>query len=145
MIARPGRDRDIEGRTVRAIEAWRARSGLGLLYFVDEEGDRRASLAPEQTLETLTDADLSAVWERAVPLTPTERRIRDDDGRVWLIQGFGPVWAETGGAADAVGTRIRCLTHEIPPLRLEAVIPLVLDDAAALAAIDEHVASAGAG
>ena len=95
---------EAEGRRWRCVEAWRAQHGSGLLYFLplDEDGevagddrqDRRAALEPHEALEELGSDELRARLERGTPLTVTERRFRAPDGRAWLAQSIGPVWAE---------------------------------------------------
>lgn len=110
---RPERDVQSEAGRYRAVEAWRSSDGHGLCYFLplepegsavapDDRGDRRAALDPSEALDSLTSGELTALLEEAVPLTPTERRFRAPDGRLWLGQSEGPVWAEGGGAAEGL-------------------------------------------
>lgn len=92
------------GRRWRAVEAWRAEGGTGLLYFLpleedgrvaeDDRRDRRAALASGETVAELGEDELRERLERATPLTVTERRFLAPDGRPWLAQSVGPVWAE---------------------------------------------------
>ena len=114
MNKRPGRDLSIEGATWRLVNAWRAQSGQGLGYFLAEapEDDRRAALDPGVDFESLSEADVLALWAGAAGLTPTERRF-SASGEVWLAQASGPVWAD-GAAAGLTGLRVRCLTAETP-------------------------------
>lgn len=96
---------EVDGRSWRAVEAWRAESGSGLLYFLplaedreapgdDDREDRRAALEPGESVEGLDRETLEERLLEGTPLTVTERRIRAPDGRPWLVQSVGPVWAE---------------------------------------------------
>lgn len=100
-------ERVLEGadRRWRAVEAWRSGSGRGLVYFLpleasgeeaapDDREDRRAALEPGETLDELTEPALRERLGAATPLTDTERRFRAPDGRLWLVQSVGPVWAD---------------------------------------------------
>lgn len=107
-----------EGRWL-ALEAWRARSGHGLLYFLPLEdeapaaadrGDRRAALDPGRELADLETAELEELLAGARPLTGTERRLVDRDGAVWLVQSSGPVWAEGETAEGLTGLVFTRLT-----------------------------------
>ena len=113
-----------EGRW-RAVEAWRGRGGVGLVYFLALEGDavaagddadRRASLAPGERLEDLEEGALGQRLERGTALTETERRFRGPDGDLWLAQSVGPVWAEGGVAGGLTGVVFTALEGE--PRRL---------------------------
>lgn len=116
---------DAGRRSYRAIEAWRGTSGHGLCYFLclaedgsppaesgdgaaegppgDSRYDRRAVLAPDERLADLGEDRLRALFESARPLTVTERRFTAPDGRPWLVQNTGPVWADAGVAEGATG------------------------------------------
>ncbi|MDX1579153.1 MAG: hypothetical protein R3266_11750, partial [Gemmatimonadota bacterium] len=68
-----------EGRW-RAVEAWRGRGGVGLLYFlaldggdvaVEDDADRRASLGPGDELDDLEEGRLRERLERGTALTVT--------------------------------------------------------------------------
>ncbi len=123
--ARPHQRVEIEGEAWDVFEAWRAPSGLGLVYFVRatrEEGDRRAEVDPGTRFEDLDASRLAEMWQGASSLTESERRLVDGEGEVWLLQAEGPVWGE-GGAADAVGTRARCLTATRDGVVLRGVRP----------------------
>lgn len=109
---RPSRVVEAEGRAWRAMEAWRGRGGHGLCYFLalddgtpmaEDRADRRAALEPGERLLALPDERLVALLEESVPLTDTERRFADPDGRIWLAQNIGPVWAEGGVASGLTG------------------------------------------
>lgn len=87
----------------RVVEAWRAQSGPGLLYFLPLDGDevteedredRRAALEPDETVGGLEEETLRERLAGATALTVTERRFRAPDGRLWLVQSVGPVWAD---------------------------------------------------
>lgn len=103
-MSRGERVLEAEGRRWRAMEAWRAESGPGLVYFLPldegaevEEGDRedrRAALEPGETVQGLEEEALRERLGRATALTGTERRFRAPDGRLWLAQSVGPVWAD---------------------------------------------------
>jgi hypothetical protein len=110
MSRRPQKEVSIEGKTWGLVDAWRAPGGRGLGYFLAEasESDRRASLAVEVDVESLSEGDVLALWDTATPLTSTERRF-SAGGEVWLAQASGPAWAESA-AAGLVGVRLRCLT-----------------------------------
>lgn len=103
-------------RAYRVIEAWRGDSGHGLCYFLalpageagdpdaaDDRHDRRAVLAPDEELADADEDRLRELHERARPLTDTERRFSGPDGKWWLAQNTGPVWAEAGVAEGATG------------------------------------------
>lgn len=108
----------------RAVVAWRARaSDRGLLYFValdgeepdpDDRRDVRAPLEPGRDLTDLSDGDLRERVEGGAPLTGTERRFRAPDGRLWLAQSIGPVWADEDPAEGSTGLLLTSLegTHE---------------------------------
>ncbi len=109
---RPSRVVEADGKSWRAIEAWRGRAGHGLCYFLalddeapmaEDRADRRAVLEPGERLLALPDERLVVLLEESVPLTDTERRFADPDGRVWLAQNIGPVWAEGGVASGLTG------------------------------------------
>jgi len=123
----PERELVIAGDVWHAYEAWRAASGLGLVYFVREGGppekDRRASIDPGDAVETLDETSLRALFDRAVGLTATEDRFVDGEGRVWLLQGVGPTWATEGSAAEAVGVRFRCISERRPLIELRGARP----------------------
>ena len=123
------------------FDAGRTASGLGLGYFVRDDagaGDRRAALAPETRIAELDDGDFQRLWETGRPLTATERRLVDDDGAVWLAQSVGPVWADGGTAAGAVGVRLRCLSAERPVVVLNGVVLAETPDADLLARAGVH-------
>lgn len=108
----------------RAVVAWRGRaSDRGLLYFValdgeepdpDDRRDRRAPLEPGRDLADLSDRELREGVEDGAPLTGTERRFRAPDGRLWLAQSIGPVWADEDPAEGATGLLLTSLegAHE---------------------------------
>lgn len=111
----PGRPhRAIEGPDGRwlAVEAWRGEGGHGLCHLFrlrdgetveDDREDRRAALEPGERLEELEPERAAELVAAATPLTETERRFRDADGRAWLAQNSGPVWAGPGVAAGLTG------------------------------------------
>jgi hypothetical protein len=84
------------------VEAWRAASGHGLAFFLP--GLRRAVLEPGTHLSELIPDELSELAGKAVPLTATEAVIDAPDGRRWLAQARGPVWAGAGTTAGLCGT-----------------------------------------
>lgn len=129
---RPAVEVTLEGRSWRLIDAGRAPSGLGLGYFLPAdggEGDRRVALEPDAGVASLSGEALETLWQGAAPLTATERRFEDAGGDVWLAQSVGPVWAEAGTAADAVGIRLRCLTSVRPPVSRTGLTPATLSNA----------------
>jgi len=142
MSSQSARTLEIDGRTVQVLEAWRAPSGLGLAYFVvenAEELDRRSVLEVGEELAVMPDDVLEVRWAGAARLTPTERRLVDRESRLWLVQGLGPVWAEGGTAADAVGMRVRCLSEALPSLDLTGVRPDQISNAELLEALAGHL------
>lgn len=142
MTARAARTIQIEGQSVRVFEAWRAPSGLGLAYFAAEGDpglDRRSALDPAVSFTDLTDDEVQALWTEAASLTPTERRLTDPTGRLWLAQGVGPVWARGGTAADAVGVRFVCLSAQQPPIHVGGVALDLSSEAELLAVLTRHL------
>jgi len=124
---RPARTVEIDGGEIafRAVEAWRAPGGPALCYFVRLESgepgagdreDRRAALDPGRTLTDLDRAELRDLLDGAAPLTATERRFRAPDGRFWLAQSVGPVWAEESAAEAVTGVRFTSLEGELERL-----------------------------
>lgn len=120
-MERHSRELEIEDRRWRAVEAWRGASGHALVYFLpladgeevgEDRVDRRASLPPGSSLEELTAAELRELWDRGTGLTETERRFRAPDGRLWLAQSQGPVWAEGGVAGGLTGVTFTSLEGE---------------------------------
>lgn len=120
-MERPSREFDAGGVRWRAVAAWRGRSGHGLLYFLPLEGgeaagddrrDRRALLEPGRELPGLGPEELEELRERGTPLTGTERRFRAPDGRLWLVQSVGPVWADDGVAEGLTGLVFTSLEGE---------------------------------
>jgi hypothetical protein len=110
----------IGGETYRACVAWRGReTGFGLLYFhpvgeaADDRADLRALLAPGEGPDRLTDARLRELFDEARPLTVTERRFTAGDGRRWLAQNRGPVWAERSAAEGHTGIVFTSLEDEV--------------------------------
>lgn len=127
----------------RAVEAWRAGSGHGLLYFLpltdeppsggrapgradegpwpaeDDRRDRRALLAPGDSLEGLEADGLRERLEEGAPLTETERRFADGEGRQWLAQDVGPVWADGGVAEGLTGVLFTSLEGELERVRTD--------------------------
>lgn len=120
-MSRENRVVETGGGRWRAAEAWRGRGGVGLLYFValadgeptgDREGDRRASLEPDEQLGDLSKDALLERLEAGTPLTDTERRFRAPDGDLWLAQSVGPVWAEDDVAEGLTGIVFTALEGE---------------------------------
>ena len=113
----------IGGETYRACVAWRGKeTGYGLLYFhliteaAGDREDRRALLAPSEGSRELTDTRLRELFESARPLTATERRFTAGDGRRWLAQNRGPVWAERSAAEGHTGVVFTSLEDEVQRL-----------------------------
>lgn len=108
-----------DGIPWRATVAWRAEDGSGLCYFRAAEegadhaeegtGDRRARLSANRSLGDLTEEELEELLAGAAPLTATERRFAAPDGREWLAQNIGPVWAEEEAAEGATGVLFTAL------------------------------------
>ena len=110
----------IGGETYRACVAWRgSETGYGLLYFrsvteaAGDREDRRALLAPNEGSEELTEARLRELFEAARSLTVTERRFTGGEGREWLAQNRGPVWAERSAAEGHAGVVFTSLEDEV--------------------------------
>lgn len=106
------------------MEAWRSSRDTVLVYFLpleagdgdpteDDRLDRRAALAPGRRLEELDPAVLEELLEAGTPLTETERRFRAPDGRPWLAQSVGPVWAEGGVAGGLTGVLFSSLEGDV--------------------------------
>jgi len=120
-MERQTRELEIGDRRWRAVEAWRGSSGHALVYFLpladgveagDDRLDRRASLPSGSSLDDVTPEELRELWDRGTGLTETERRFRAPDGRLWLAQSQGPVWAEGGVASGLTGVRFTSLEGE---------------------------------
>lgn len=114
----------IDGETWRATVAWRAADGSALCYFrpaaeepASATGDRRARLPEGRSLETLDEEELEALFRGGSPLTDTERRFLAPDGREWLAQNVGPVWAEEDAAEGATGLLLTALDGSAERLR----------------------------
>lgn len=125
-MSRDSRTLEIGSERWRALEAWRGRGGVGLLYFLpvedgearpDGSSDRRASLGPGERLDDLDEDDLAARLESGTALTVTERRFRSPEGELWLAQSVGPVWAEGDVAEGTTAVLFTALEGE--PRRLE--------------------------
>lgn len=126
-MEREEREFTSDGARWRAVPARRGRSGHTLVYFLPVEGDavvdddgrdRRAGLEPGRRLSDLDEDGLRTLLERGTRLTGTERRFRAPDGRLWLVQSVGPVWADDGVAEGLTGLVFTSL--EGPPERLAA-------------------------
>ena len=134
--AHPRRSGTIDGASWTLYEAARAPSGLGLGYFVcddPEVEDRRTALPAGLALSHLDDEAFRELWEAGRPLTPTERRVVDADGAIWLAQSMGPVWAEGGSAANTVGLRLRCISAHRPAVELNGATLSEMSDAELIA------------
>lgn len=119
------REFEVEGRIYRATAAWRGpETGYGILYFFpsdvaeSDRGDRRALLTPEANLRDLPESSLVTLYDAGRPLTETERRFAPADGRQWLAQSRGPVWAGRSGAEG--GSEILFTSLEGEPESLRA-------------------------
>lgn len=100
---------EADGEAWRASVLWRAADGSALCYFrpagdaASGREDRRARLPAGRSLEEMDPEAVLELLEAAAPLTATERRFRAPDGREWLAQNVGPVWAEEDAAEGATG------------------------------------------
>lgn len=123
-MERERRQFEAGGRRWRAVEAWRSSKGSSLVYFLplargsdrpagDDRLDRRAGLEPGRRLAELPAAELERLLEDGTGLTGTERRFRAPDGRPWLAQSVGPVWAEGGVAEGLTGVLFTSLAGEV--------------------------------
>ncbi len=136
--ARPRRSGTIDGASWTVYEAARAPSGLGLGYFVcddPEVADRRTALPAGLAVADLDDEAFRALWEAGRPLTPTERRVVDGNGAVWLARSMGPVWAGGGSAADTVGLRVCCISAHRPVVELNGAALSEMSDAELIARV----------
>lgn len=124
---RSSRELESDGERYRAALAWRGRSsGRGLVYFLaldgdepdpDDRRDRRVPLTDADAFAELSEGELSGLLEEAAPLTETERRFRAPDGRLWLAQSVGPVWADEDPAEGSTGLLLTALEGEPERLR----------------------------
>jgi hypothetical protein len=89
------------------IEAWRTSRGTRLLLVFP--GPERFALEPGPDLDSLDGVALAGLLGSAVGLTATEAAFRAPDGRRWLAQAVGPVWAGSAGAEGIVSTRFTSL------------------------------------
>lgn len=123
-MERQRREFEAGERRWRALEAWRTSRDAVLVYFLpldagdgepadDDRLDRRAALAPGRRLEELDAAGLEELLASGTPLTETERRFRAPDGRPWLAQSVGPVWAEDGVAGGLTGVLFSSLAGDV--------------------------------
>lgn len=83
----------------------------------DDRIDRRAGLERGRRLADLEPDELDELLASGTPLTDTERRFRAPDGRPWLAQSVGPVWAEGGVAAGMTGVLFSSLAGEVRRVR----------------------------
>jgi hypothetical protein len=111
------RELEVSGSLFRVVAVWRGEeSGYGILYFFkaradDGSTDRRALLMPDTEPDRLDDSRLMELFEGGRALTDTEKRFTAPDGRQWLAQNRGPVWA--GRAAEGhSGIRFTSLEGE---------------------------------
>lgn len=120
-MSRTSRTLEIGSERWRAVEAFRGRGGIGLLYFLpledgevrpDDGADRRASLPAGERLGGLEEDELRDRFGSGTRLTATERRFRSSDGALWLAQSVGPVWAEGGVAEGTTGVLFTALEGE---------------------------------
>jgi len=138
VSARPRRPGPIDGAAWTLYDAARAPSGLGLGYFVCDDpkmADRRTTLPAGLAVADLDDEAFRALWEAGRPLTPTERRVVDGSGAIWLAQSMGPVWAEGGSAADTVGVRLCCISAHRPAVELNGATLSEMSDAELIARV----------
>jgi hypothetical protein len=89
------------------IEAWRTSRGTRLVLVFP--GPERFALEPGLDLDSLDRVALDGLLGSAVGLTATEAAFRAPDGRRWLAQAVGPVWAGSAGAEGIVSTRFTSL------------------------------------
>jgi len=94
----------------RASLAWRGpETRFGVVYFYPLDGassdrrDRRALIEPRPGDPDPGPEELLALYDVGRPLTDTERRFQAEDGRQWLAQNRGPVWAGGSGAESGTG------------------------------------------
>lgn len=136
--AHPRRSGTIDGASWTLYETARAPSGLGLGYFVCDDpkvADRRTALPAGLALSDLDDEAFRALWEAGRPLTPTERRVVDGGGAIWLVQSIGPVWAEGGSAAGTVGLRLCCISAHRAVVELHGATLSEISDAELIARV----------
>lgn len=98
---------DAEDAERELIEAWRTSRGTKLIVVLP--GPARFALDAGKDLDLLDASGLSAYLESAVDLTGSEAIFGAPDGRRWLAQAVGPVWAPTVGAEGLVATRFTSL------------------------------------
>lgn len=116
------------------VVAWRTSRGTRLVLAFP--GPSRFALGPGSGLDALDAAELKAHLEVATGLTDTEATFRAPDGRRWLAQATGPVWAASEGAEGLLTTRFTSLdgayeSLQSPgsPLRPDRPDGVSLDDA----------------
>lgn len=138
----------------RASEAWRGRSGWGVLYLValdsagpaaDDRRDRRVLLEPGSEIDSLADAELVSRSTDGAGLTSTERRITGPEGRTWLVQSRGPVWAGEGVAAGLTGLLFTALDGPSARVEVEDGHAGALEDEVLCARLREALAPHPAG
>ncbi|MCL7980351.1 MAG: hypothetical protein M8865_10665 [marine benthic group bacterium] len=97
-----------EGDAARElVVAWRTSRGTRLVIAFP--GPERFILEPGARLDGLDEGELAVHLEAATGLTGTEATFVAPDGRRWLAQAAGPVWAASEGAEGLVATRFTSL------------------------------------
>lgn len=93
---------EFDGQETEILEAWRTSRGTKLVLVFP--GPRRILVAEDRELTRMEVEELRIALEGASGLTATEACFDAPDGRRWLAQAVGPVWAGSEGAEGLAGT-----------------------------------------
>lgn len=94
--------REVDGEGLELAEILITSRGWSLVMAFP--GARRLLLGPGRRISELTSAELATELAGACRLTGTEAVFAAPDGRRWLAQAVGPVWAGSEAAEGLVGT-----------------------------------------
>ena len=94
--------RELGGKLLELAEVRVTTRGSSLVLAFP--GPRRLLLEPGRRIADLASDELAPELAAACDLTATEDVFTAPDGRRWLAQAVGPVWAGAEAAAGLVGT-----------------------------------------
>ena len=94
--------KELDGESMELAEVRVTSRGSTLVLSFP--GLRRVLLDPGRRIAELADDELATELAAACGLTATEAVFTAPDGRRWLAQAVGPVWAGSEAATGLVGT-----------------------------------------